>query len=339
MRTNQIGTKNHRNPKIINNKKLYKRVVGKRIRDLIREGPDERPENPARPRRRRPRPGQGNNQKRPSRQVNQNDFNTPLPLPSVVNSKGQATPPPAGGGTFTFPKFDEFKRRDYQTGFLPNTPDFDYDANQFESLKVDEENQLRAVRYAGSPTQNQFTKLTNPRPNQFQAPQQPSYRLGNSQASGKELNPFTKPFSGSTKTSYQQTDANRLNFSQSYLNRLNLSSPKYQVLVRQQESVQPNEIVFTKGQKSGVVGTSITIGSSGLTRSSSNKDPNTIYGKKIKAESRSDDGAIENVFPNYILNPRAASSVYFNRVSRTVPKEGTRVINNKPIRQWQWPDY
>ena len=46
-------------------------------------------------------------------------------------------------------------------------------------------------------------------------------------------------------------------------------------------------------------------------------------------------------FPSFILNPRAASSVYTNRVARKVPKTGiqTRFINDVPIRQWQWPDY
>ena len=47
----------------------------------------------------------------------------------------------------------------------------------------------------------------------------------------------------------------------------------------------------------------------------------------------------EQSFPSFILNPRAANPAFTNRVTRTVPKSGTRFINNLPIRQYQWPDY
>ena len=77
-----------------------------------------------------------------------------------------------------------------------------------------------------------------------------------------------------------------------------------------------------------------------------------IYGRgqqnprHARAESRSDQ--TEKLF---ILNPRAATgeesafSVNSNRFARTIPKNSeipgipTRLINNVPIRQWQWPDY
>ena len=60
-----------------------------------------------------------------------------------------------------------------------------------------------------------------------------------------------------------------------------------------------------------------------------------------KITSSVSDNHNNRPFPSFILNPRAASSVYTNRVARKVPKAGiqTRFINNVPIRQWQWPDY
>ena len=76
--------------------------------------------------------------------------------------------------------------------------------------------------------------------------------------------------------------------------------------------------------------------------SSTSENPNVVYGKTLlpPAQSRSDPSA-QSTFPNFILNPRAASSIYTNRAPRTIPKDGipTRFINNVPIRQWQWPDY
>ena len=76
--------------------------------------------------------------------------------------------------------------------------------------------------------------------------------------------------------------------------------------------------------------------------SSTSENPNVVYGKTLlpPAQSRSDPSA-QSTFPNFILNPRAASSIFTNRAPRTIPKDGipTRFINNVPIRQWQWPDY
>ena len=43
VRTEQLGQGTHRRPEIINNKDIYKRVVKKKIRQLVREGPDKRP--------------------------------------------------------------------------------------------------------------------------------------------------------------------------------------------------------------------------------------------------------------------------------------------------------
>merc|ERR1739838_255943 len=40
VRTNQIGTYKHRNPKLIDDKSLYKRVVGRMIGSLLTKGPD-----------------------------------------------------------------------------------------------------------------------------------------------------------------------------------------------------------------------------------------------------------------------------------------------------------
>ena len=43
VRTNQIGTYKHRNPKLIDDKSLYKRVVGRMIGTLLTRGPDKKP--------------------------------------------------------------------------------------------------------------------------------------------------------------------------------------------------------------------------------------------------------------------------------------------------------
>ena len=43
VRTNQIGTYLHRNPRIIDEKSLYKRVVGRMIGTLLARGPDKKP--------------------------------------------------------------------------------------------------------------------------------------------------------------------------------------------------------------------------------------------------------------------------------------------------------
>ena len=91
--------------------------------------------------------------------------------------------------------------------------------------------------------------------------------------------------------------------------------------------------------QSHVVSSSLSFG--GPRPRPSTEDPNVVYGKALlPAQSRSDSSA-QSTFPNFILNPRAASSVYTNRAPRTIPKEGipTRFINDVPIRQWQWPDY
>ena len=91
---------------------------------------------------------------------------------------------------------------------------------------------------------------------------------------------------------------------------------------------------------SHVVSSSLSFG--GQPSSTTSEDPNIVYGKTIlpPAQSRSDSSA-QSTFPNFILNPRAASSIFTNRAPRTIPKDGipTRFINNVPIRQWQWPDY
>ena len=52
VRTKQIGTYKHRNPKLIDDKQLYKRVVGRMIGNLLTKGPDfKRPNRyPSRPR-------------------------------------------------------------------------------------------------------------------------------------------------------------------------------------------------------------------------------------------------------------------------------------------------
>ena len=80
-------------------------------------------------------------------------------------------------------------------------------------------------------------------------------------------------------------------------------------------------------------------------KGSPSANSNVVYGQNSvqtptylqRAESRADD---PSVFPSFILNPRAASNAYLNRVTRTVPKAGVpRLINNVPIRQFQWPDY
>ena len=87
---------------------------------------------------------------------------------------------------------------------------------------------------------------------------------------------------------------------------------------------------FNSNQR--VVGSSLTFGQS------------QSYPAAV-ASSRQFSTSSSNVFPNFILNPRAvsnteqASSVSnSNRVARTVPN-GSRFINNVPIRQYQWPDY
>ena len=42
VRTKQLGQYTHRNPIIIDDKKLYKDIVGGKIKDLVLEGPDKR---------------------------------------------------------------------------------------------------------------------------------------------------------------------------------------------------------------------------------------------------------------------------------------------------------
>ena len=88
-----------------------------------------------------------------------------------------------------------------------------------------------------------------------------------------------------------------------------------------------------------------TVSASMSFKGSPSANNNVVYGQNSvqtptylqRAESRADN---PSVFPSFILNPRAASNAYLNRVTRTVPKAGVpRLINNVPIRQYQWPDY
>ena len=68
--------------------------------------------------------------------------------------------------------------------------------------------------------------------------------------------------------------------------------------------------------------------------------PSYFQRAQSRADNVSEDNSSPFPFPSFILNPRAASNSYLNRVTRTIPKiPGTRVINNVPIRQYQWPDY
>ena len=43
MRTRQLGQNTLRRPEIIDNKNIYNAVVGQKIAELIKQGPDKRP--------------------------------------------------------------------------------------------------------------------------------------------------------------------------------------------------------------------------------------------------------------------------------------------------------